>query len=188
MENNIEYTKKQLRAQIISKRKQMSVDDVVSFSDIIFDKVTKLDEYKKAEKILIYCSYNNEVFTYRLIFKALIDGKKVYAPVIVGKGLMDFYNIESFDELEPNRMGIMEPKVDDLKKYTYRKDSNDVIICPGVAFDKENNRLGYGGGFYDRFLQKNPVKSIALAYKMQIMDEGLETLDTDVKMDLVITQ
>lgn len=121
---------------------------------------------------------------------------KIAVPRVAGDGLMDFFFIDSTDDLEPGYMGIPEPESDCTQcSYNYTgsndisaKDSENIIILPGLAFTRDGRRCGYGGGYYDRFLQRmQQGVRIALCYSWQILDD-FETEPTDMRMDYIVTE
>ncbi len=149
---------------------------------IITQKLLKLEQIKKSKNILVYISLKDEVSTEKLIKELLKENKNVYAPKIVNK-TMDFYRITSLNELEYGKYNILEP----TSKIKYKNDDHSSIIVPGLLFDKENNRLGYGCGYYDRFLENNNIYKIGICFKDFLVDK-IETNEYDIKMDEVITE
>lgn len=149
--------------------------------------------YESAAFILSYVSFGSEVDTTELIRHAIRDGKKVYVPKILGSGVMDFFQCEDLAQLCPGAMGILEPEADPCALFPYTThislDSaeNCMILVPGLAFDKKLGRLGFGGGFYDRYLSGFRKKmAIGMAFNEQIVDE-VPMGQEDVCVDLVVT-
>ncbi len=167
----------------------MSGDERLGLSDRITDKVTAMSEYSDADTVLIYADYNGEVGTDKLICRALLDGKKVFAPVSNPDLTLDFYRVFALDEMEPGAYGIREPlRIEYLKLKDEDITDRTVCITPGSVFDKNCNRMGYGKGFYDRFFADHKLNSrIGLAYDMQIVD-AIETNVTDIPMTAVVTE
>ena len=143
-------TKQDFRREVSLRRKALSAENAENKSIAIMEKVLSLREYKEASLVLVYIDYKNEVHTRPIIEAAWRDGKQVAAPKVNGKK-MDFYLLNSFDDLESGYMGIMEPREGLEKTEAFE----GVMIMPGVAFDRKLNRVGYGGGFYDRFLENH---------------------------------
>jgi len=181
-------TKKQIRKRIIQLRNEMSEEDCEVKSHIIINKIRDHVSYKNASELLVYVDYNHEVQTRGLINQALADGKKVFCPKIVGdpeNTKMEFYEIHALSELEEGYHGIMEPKIfsdnqwtDSDKKNEPQKTKNTsmksaLMIMPGVAFDPQKNRIGYGKGYYDRFLQRygNDLETIAVCFDCQLVEK-----------------
>ena len=162
---------KEIRKKIKDKKEQ---------DNVIFNKVINLEEYIKSDLILIYVSLKDEVDTIKLIKHSLGIDKKVAVPKCEGDDIV-FYYISSLEELKKRSFGILEPeankKVSDF--------NNSICIIPGLVFDKQNNRIGYGRGFYDRFLENYQGIKIGLTYKDCICDK-IDANDNDVKMDKVI--
>lgn len=178
--------KKNTRINILKIREALIEEDHDLKDNIIFDKLYNLDLYKNSNNIFVYINYKDEINTKRFINKALEDGKKIYVPKIYrDTRTMKAIFINSLDNLEKNSMGILEPNDDTL---VINKKDIDLIIVPGAVFDKSFNRIGYGGGYYDKYLEEIREKDnkIALAYDFQIIDE-IEAEDHDIKMDYIIT-
>lgn len=184
----IKMDKSVIRKEIINKRKLLPLDTRLHASDSILNKLYSLEEYKLADRILIYADSNGEVPTDKLILNSLLNGKHVYAPVCGEEYSMDFYEIFALEEMYPGSYGIREPlTIDNLRLKEADINDKTLIIVPGVAFDKHNNRMGYGKGYYDRFLSRMPIiNRIALSYDFQIVD-CLEVTVTDIPMTKIIT-
>lgn len=162
---------KDIRKNIKGKEKQ---------DDIILNKIINLEEYNKSNLILTYVSLKDEVDTIKLIKYSFERGKKVAVPKCEGEDII-FYYINNLEDLEECNFGILEPKTNKI----VNNFTNSVCIVPGVAFDKENNRIGYGRGFYDRFLKSYNGIKIGLTYRECICDK-IYTDINDIKMDKVI--
>ena len=165
--------KKQLRKEIMTTRMGQQ-DDMVRFkSEQIALKVRSLPEFMKAKTIMFYIDFRKEVITGDLISYSLANGKRALVPItdtknirLIPSELKDYP-----DDLTPGTWGIMEPKPDCVRPVDPAE--IDLVIVPGVSFDVEGNRLGYGGGFYDRFLgQTRPdTVYVALAFELQMQDD-----------------
>lgn len=176
------YTKKEVRLLVKGYRKTLSQDAAVYRSIAILDKLMKMDVYKEANCIYAYSSFGSEVMTKPLIQRSLLEGKRVALPKVIGNEI-EFFYVTSENDLERSSFGILEPK--DCEK---AEETSALLIMPGVAFDMENNRVGYGAGYYDRYLHKpNKHYKIALAYNFQIFDSIYHD-EHDVKPDLVLTE
>lgn len=147
----------------------------------IFNEIIEMKEYKQSDLILIYVSLKDEVDTFKLIEHSLEIGKRVAVPRCEGDNIV-FYNIKTLSDLEEGSFKILEPTTNE----TVVDFANSICIIPGVAFDKENNRIGYGKGFYDRFLEKYDGTKIGLTYRECICDK-IDNDINDIKMDIVIT-
>lgn len=148
-------------------------------NEIIFNKVISLEKVKKADTILIYVSFNNEVDTLNII-KYFLGKKKVAVPKVNGNE-MNFYYIDSFNDLSKGSFNILEP----ITTNKVTNFDNFICIVPGLCFDKENYRLGYGKGYYDKFLSNKNIYTIGLSYKETIIKK-LPIDKYDIKLDKVI--
>lgn len=167
-------------------RDGMSQEQVTIKSELICKQVLDSAEYKAAETILGYYPLENEVDCLPVLKQALTDGKRVVLPRTGQDYQMDFYEIHSLDDVEEGNFHVMEPKIS-CKKFLPDMD-DALVLVPGVVFDYQGNRYGYGKGYYDRYFARFPQsKRIALAYTEQVSEEPLECLETDVKMHAIIT-
>jgi 5-formyltetrahydrofolate cyclo-ligase len=149
----------------------------------------RLEAFKKAKKILLYVGKYYEVDTKPIIKEVLKIGKKVFLPVTDPKGkkliISEISDLESDTELGP--YGIYQP--DANCKRLMRLDALDLLVMPGIGFDKKGNRLGHGAGYYDRFLKDIPhnVNRIGLAFDFQVPSEDIPILANDIPVTSVIT-
>jgi 5-formyltetrahydrofolate cyclo-ligase len=177
--------KRKLRKRVIEERLQLIPEKVKQKSDKIMSTLFSTDDYKKANVVMFYVDMRNEVMTKTAINKAIAEGKRVVVPrVKKGYGLLAI-EIQSLEELSPGTFGVMEPPE---KEEIVLKDI-DIVVVPGVAFDKNGYRIGYGAGYYDNFLPrlKSDAKKIAVAFELQLR-ESIPTESHDVKMDMIITE
>ncbi len=203
--------KREIRQTILQKRDALPDDLRRLYSRQIAEKVLAAEQYRNAENILIYVSFRSEVETLPLIHKALQDGKKVYLPRVMPSayedktGEMAFFLVKDKEEcehLESSRWGILEPpaleerkfkqKAGEQKDVEEKKRKNQrhstLLIMPGAAFDRARNRIGYAGGFYDRYLERFPeCETIALAFSLQVI-EGIPAEAHDKKTGCIITE
>lgn len=170
------------RKEIKDKRAFMAPELVQRLSLEIAQQLFETKEYQDADTVCFYVSAKNEVDTMHMIANAMHAGKRVAAPRVRGRE-MDFVLFSDLSELKEGAFGILEPQGSQVI------DTKDtLLIMPGVAFDENCNRIGYGGGFYDRYLAEHEAAArIALAYELQIVKE-LETEGFDVKPDMIITE
>jgi len=165
--------KKDIRKQVLTKRDALGKGAIASAAEEM-SMVLGMDElYNSSDYVLAYASFGSEIPTWVFLTRALNDGKTVFLPKVIGSDMI-FYKIDSLDRLVYGYKSIPEP-VGDSDVYQYSEDiaSRTMILMPGVAFDDNGNRLGYGGGFYDRFLQDKKLlleRSIAFAYECQKVD------------------
>ncbi len=176
--------KKEIRDFYIKTRKCISESEKQEFDRYIFVSFINSKFYKNFETFLIYISFNNEVQTYDLIQFMLDNNKKVAVP-FCNDNTMNFYFINSIDELISGKYGI--PSVDINKSVKVVDFDNALCIVPAVSFDNNGNRLGYGGGYYDRFLSEYKIPSIGFCYQRCICDK-LPTEQTDIKINYVLTE
>ena len=186
MEDNL---KNSLRKDMLHQRKNMKTQDVNTFSHKIITTITELPQFKNFKNIMLYISFNNEVDTHSLATWCLDNGKTVIAPYCVQsqRKIVPFEINNLTNDLTKSTFGVMEPKHNILKEATLH--NIDLIIVPGVIFDIHCNRIGFGAGYYDRFLcqkSKNTV-TIGIAYDYQIID-SVPTDKYDVPLDFVITE
>ena len=182
---NIKELKKEIRKSIIEKRNKIKNKDKTSMDKKIIESFKKEDSYKKARGIFIYIGFGSEINTKVIIEDALKKGKEVYVPKVKGKEML-LIKIDSLENLVTSSYGILEPIGDNNN---FDVDKLDLLVMPGVAFDNSGNRIGYGGGYYDRFLEKNKTNAekIALAYEFQILN-SINNEKHDVKVDKIITE
>lgn len=160
-------------------RREMSDTYIGKKSDKIYENLIASDLYKNAQSIFIYYSVEKEVQTQKIIKKALDDNKKVYIPKIKGKEMIAA-RLESLDDLVDGDFSIPTTKSNDLIE------NPDLTIVPGLSFDKNKNRLGYGGGYYDKFLSKNKTIKVGIMIE-DFKSLDLETDEYDIKMDYIVS-
>lgn len=165
-------SKKEFRKEMLRLRDGKSPESLSILNKRIFDKVINNAYYQKATNIFIFVSYKSEVNTHDIIKHALSQGKRVCVPKVISKeeGMKAIY-ITSFDELSPKApFGILEPEIHH-NNIANEKDI-DLVFVPGLAFDNNGGRMGYGGGFYDRFLPliKRNCRKIGLCYSFQVVE------------------
>ncbi len=170
-----------LRKEIREKKRAMTAQQIEKSSEDLARQFFATEYYQKAETLYGYLPYNQEVRTVPILEQAIKDGKKVAVPKVYGD-TMRFIYLEDFFQVEKSSMGIPEPVADG----PVAQDENALVLMPGIAFDKEGHRIGYGGGFYDKFLSAEPTHpTVALCYDFQMLPK-LETEEFDVPVDLVL--
>ena len=173
--------KKQLRSIIREKKRAMTPEEIREKSRILMEKLLKTELYQKAQTIYGYLSYNQEVQTLPILAKALEEGKRVAVPKVYGEE-MRFLYLEDLSLVAPGFGGIPEPIADS----PVAEDPHALVLMPGLAFDPEGHRIGYGGGFYDKFLAAEPSHpTLALCYDFQVLS-SLETDPHDIPVDQVL--
>lgn len=154
--------KKALRQHLIKARLDMDETTYHRLSCLIMDKLKQTDDFISAKTVGIYLSYNHEVDTWQFA-REVIDTKRICVPVIDDNNEMHFVQLDCFDHLKKNKYGIFEP----VTGKTIKKKDIDLIIVPVVGYNNDYYRLGYGGGYYDRYLQDYHGKTIGIAFQMQ---------------------
>lgn len=178
--------KKLLRKRVLLIRDSLEKEVKNAMDNEIYNKLINSELYLKSDNIFIYISFGKEIDTKNIINKALKDEKKVYIPKIYNEDKsMKAVRLKSINELKKNFIGILEP-IDDSDYIN--KEKIDLIIVPGVVFDLQGNRIGYGGGYYDRYLEdiKAIRNKVVLAYDFQIVD-FIDAENHDIKFDYIIT-
>lgn len=178
--------KKDIRKNTLLKRDNISESIKSEWDGIIFEKLISSSFYKNSKDIFVFVSFRSEVDTHKIIKNALMDGKNIYVPKVISKDEgMKAYKIKSLEDMEVGYYGILEPK---SCCQEISPNFIDLVIIPGAAFDKNGGRIGYGGGYYDRFLPllRGSVKKIAIAYKLQVID-SVPMEEKDIRVDEIIT-
>ncbi len=176
--------KKELRDFYLGIRNCISDSEKIRFDRMIFTSFINSHFFNNYDTFLVYISFNSEVGTSALIQYLLEHKKKVAVPFCCGK-IMDFYFINSADELVEGKFGI--PSVDINKAEKAESFDNTLCIVPAVSFDNNGNRLGYGGGYYDRFLSKNNIPTVGLCYQ-RCISNIIPAEDNDIAIDYILTE
>ncbi len=172
--------KEQIRKEILGKRDSLRKEEILEHSEEIRKQLAVLDLYSKSKVVMFYASFGSEVHTHEMIAEALFL-KKVLLPKMVGGEIVPSL-ILSMDNLLPSSHGILEP----IEALPVKHSTIDAVIVPGIAFDPKGNRLGFGKGYYDRFLRRVPhAVKIGLAFDSQIVD-CIPTEAHDIGMDVVV--
>lgn len=173
--------KKSLRAMIREKKRAMTEEQIVLSSRALAAQLYDTEQYRSAKTIYGYLPYNQEVRTVPILEQALKDGKTVAVPKVYDDR-MAFILMDDLSMVEKGYAGIPEPVSDG----PVANDPTALVLMPGLAFDPDGHRIGYGGGFYDRFLEDEPHHpTVALCYAFQMFPK-LETEDHDIPVDLVL--
>ena len=180
--------KSSLRSNYLTARRRIDPATRRALDSRIRTNLEAFDIYAEAPLVLAYVSYNNEVDTRSVIASALEAGKRVAVPhVSARKKSMAFFEIGSLDDLVEGYKGILEPRAE-LKVPLGTKDlCGSVCLVPGLVFDAQGYRVGYGGGYYDRFLPFYPGDKVALARASQMSSNPLPAEPTDVPVDFIVT-
>lgn len=160
---SVKELKKELRAEFKRLRLDMSADERLKADKSISERVLSLPEYKNADAVFAFVSKDIEVNTEDIINTALSDGKRVAVPLChLEDTSMDFYYIDSYDELKRGCFGILEPDAGKCEKAV--PDDIPLMLVPGLAFDKKGYRVGFGKGFYDRFISDYRGLKVGICY------------------------
>lgn len=173
--------KKALRAEIRAKKRAMTAQEIEEKSAALAKAFYETAEYKNAKTIYGYLPYNQEVRTTQMLAHALADGKQVAVPKVYGDE-MKFILLSDLSQVAKGYAGIPEPIADG----PVAADPTALVLMPGLAFDPDGHRLGYGGGFYDKFLAAEPDHpTLALCYDFQMLPH-LDTESYDIPVDRVL--
>lgn len=178
--------KNELRSEVLKRRDAIPPDLKARKDNAIRSTLLNLEEFMDAKSVLMYVSFRSEVDTIKELEDVICLNKKLVVPLVNNRDkTLTLYEIKDTSELEPGYMGIPEPNVGEDRKVDIK--DVDIVIIPGTGFDPRGNRLGYGGGYYDRLLAdaKN-IPRVALAFEEQIVDE-IPAEPHDMKMDVIVT-
>ncbi len=178
----MERSKSEFRKEMLMRRRRTPPPELISGSERIAERLISLPEWRNAPDVCLYVSFGEEVETRTLIREALLSGKRVFLPRVCGRELV-FCSIRSMEDLAPGYRGIQEPVTDPAEST-----AGTPMILPGCAFDLAGNRMGYGGGYYDRFLARDKGRMrIALSYDFAVFDE-IPRDEGDQRVDLIVTE
>ncbi len=176
--------KKEIRRYCRRMREEQSAELAAEKSHEICRQILASEEYKKADSVLVYIATQGEVSLEEVIRDAWEKGKVVASPRVEGK-TMDFYRINSFEELEEGNFHVWEPR---KECEVFTPGQQTLFLVPGVAYDESRRRVGYGGGFYDRFLERFPwLPTTGIGYEFQILPE-VPCEPTDIPMKKILTE
>ena len=181
-ENMKEMSKRDIRLEVLEKRARMSPEERASKSRAIGDRLMKTGLWADAKTVFLYMSLPGEVETDRLIAEAWSQGKQVAVPKVTEEGLV-FSKLDSFEELSEGSFHVREPR--EIREIS---DGRALVIMPGVAFDIKCNRIGYGKGFYDRYLfEHREHPAVALSFDFAVYSK-IPSGPHDIKPGLIITE
>ena len=179
--------KDKVRKDLIDQRKKHTKTEVLKKSNSIKTKLFELEEFKQASTILFYVSYGNEVSTHEMIKECLKKKKNVIVPISnVEDKILILSKLEKWQDLEVGSYNILEPKIDKIIEVSI--DEIDLVIVPGVGFDKHGCRIGHGSGYYDGLLKDSTnALHLGLAFEFQIVEE-IPIEKHDIPVDKIITE
>lgn len=184
-----EPSKQNLRTQYKKIRAALTPQEVQQNSDAIFRSLTALPAWQNARTVMCYLSFRQEVDTTAIYEQGLREGKTMLIPICAPSGgIMEMSRLDSMDRLVPNRYGI--PELPEALQQMVSPDAIDLCIIPGIAFDRAGHRIGFGAGYYDRYLPKVNacVPRIALAHSCQMHPAELPVDAHDLPMDMILTE
>jgi len=183
--HRLKQRKRSIRRDVIERRDALSSEERAARSVRIADRALELPEIDRATTVMAFWSFGSEVETAPLLERLHAAGKRVVLPRVEGEDVVAVV-YETGDEVLAASFGAMEP----TGSVTVEPGDVDVVVTPGVAFDREGSRIGYGGGFYDRFLPRTraDVAAIAIAFGLQVVDEPLPRGGFDRPVDAIVTE
>lgn len=187
--------KKELRKEILAHRDGLSQKERHEKSVQIVTNVLKLEGFRKVNKILMYASMRSEVETDNIDHAARKLGKEIYYPRVQGDK-MEFYLADEAMDFEVSAFGVREPMIEADKKFEPKTEDVIFVLMPGVVFDQKGNRIGYGGGYYDKYLhcleqmvESENICKVAVAYECQMVDVGMiDREEHDVRPNYIVTE
>lgn len=185
--DTVSLEKQRLREERLAAREALSEQERSVLDDHITQKLLATSEYVEATTVLTYVSVSSEVSTRMFIECALRDGKTVAVPRCLPGHCLEFVAIASLEQLVAAPFNLLEP-AKELPAVTEDQKNNSICIVPALLVDTKGYRLGYGAGFYDRFLSTYPGKKICLAYQQSLSRTTLPHTAFDVAVDVVITE
>lgn len=185
--DTVALEKQRLREERLAARETLSEQERCALDQSITQKLLETPEYAEAATVLTYVSVSSEVSTRMFIEGALRDGKKVAVPRCLPEHRLEFVAIASLEQLVAAPFNLLEPSKD-LSALTESQMNDTICIVPALLVDTKGYRLGYGAGFYDRFLSTYPGKKICLAYQQNLSRTTLPHTAFDVAVDLVVTE
>lgn len=180
------------RKSILEKRMSLSLDEINGKSAIILQKLTALREYKESTLLFCYVDFRKEASTSEFIRQSLAMGKRVAVPIVENFNRSDtrmlaseIFSVE--DDLEKGIYGILEPKKALIK--IIEPEAFDLVVVPGVVFDTNKNRIGYGAGYYDRFLKlvRPDCRKIGICFDLQLVKK-IPSEAFDIALDMIISE
>ncbi len=179
--------KNQIRKQLIDERKNLSKKEVLEKSRIIKNKLFNMKDFKDASTILFYISYDKEVYTHEMIKEQLQNKKTIVVPIAdIKNRCLILSKLENWNDLDVGTYNILEPKKENIIEVYI--DSIDLILVPGVGFDKKGNRIGHGKGYYDTLLNNSKrALHIGLSFECQIV-KHIPTENHDIPVDKIVTE
>jgi len=178
--------KDKLRKELMKVKNNLSKSEVLKKSNLIKKRLFKMNEFKQASTIQFYISYDNEVHTHDMIKESMSNRKKIVVPVTdKEKKKLILSELKNWNDLTHGAYNILEPRRERMIEVSL--DSIDLILVPGIGFDKHGYRIGHGGGYYDKLLESATAQSIGLAFHLQIIDK-INVEEHDVPVHKIVTE
>lgn len=176
-----------IRGEILEIRSKLEKNKHKKMSDEVISRLKSSKFYKEADNIMCFISFKDEIDTHGFIKSALKDGKNILVPITLSKNKeLKASQLKNFDELELGFYNILTPKKDFIRYW--EPEEIDLIIVPGLAFDLEGYRVGFGGGYYDRFLSNlKHIRKISIAFDFQVLDY-VPKESFDIPVDYIFTE
>ncbi|GMW01326.1 MAG: 5-formyltetrahydrofolate cyclo-ligase [Candidatus Hydrogenedentota bacterium] len=176
--------KSRLRLALLKRRRGLGAEQVRAWNHAIQSHLLSHGTYQSSASVLTYVSSkDNEVDTLPIIRDGLEMGKSIFVPRVAAGRMLQWVKLASIADLAPGPMGILEPRTGEAVS----GDDGDLVLVPGIAFDRHGNRVGYGGGYFDRFLPRFRGIKIGLAFAAQVVEE-VPSETYDMRVDWIITE
>ena len=175
--------KAELRARMRRMRRALSGEEQQRAADSVYARVMNLSGYRAAEIVMAYVAARGELLLQRVLEDVLNSGRALALPRCGEKGTMDAYRVTDMRQLRQGAYGILEP---DESCPLVPPEDIDLMLIPGTAFDRAGGRIGQGGGYYDRYIQKTRAVRVGVCHEFALMDR-VPTEDHDARMDAVVT-
>ena len=187
--------KKTLRKEVLARRNGMPEQERIEKSIEIANKVSGLEKFQKSTVILLYEAIRSEVETKLIYAEAKRQGKEIYYPRVEGEK-MEFYRVDETTRFDISAFGIREPLPESTKAYVPNSADVLMVLMPGAVFDEEGNRIGYGGGYYDKYIHwlhqliaEERVSKVAVSFACQVVDVGMIKREKhDIQVDCIVTE
>lgn len=184
---NRSMKKERLRGEFLEARRKMAFEEVFRLSSLVQKRFLGSDFFRPSRRLALYSSFQNEVLTDEIFQTAIGLGKEVFYPRVVrGAGRLAFFRVNRLSDLSPGSYEVPEPGEGAEAKVG--PDSFDLVVVPGVAFDLKGSRIGYGKGYYDKFLKNVRSVIVALAYGFQVLSEDIPAEPHDMQVSAIVTE
>ena len=183
----IRKLKAEQRSMFLEQRKAFSNEKIFEKSKAVCERIISSYSFRFADTILMYSAVRNEIDLKDVFERAIADGKNVYFPKTYGKGKMQFFKVSKLVELEEGNFNVLEPS-EDKPIFDEQKSGHVLCLVPGVAFDKRGYRIGYGAGYYDRFIKNGEIIFAGVTFDELLCQEVVFDKRHDKKVDMIFTE